>query len=115
MSFDNSFDADDLYRGSGEERNYYDDIVDIRELPDLNRQVEYSDRPGRKSTWRGTDMSEIPLSYIEREGRTALEETFGDDDDATPQSNTDDSQGSESKSSPSFRLYRTDMRENHWF
>ena len=119
MSFDNSFDPLDIYVGSGPELNYWDDIwYEGRDLPDRPRQ----DREERPTSFPSAMSENVDYEDSPPMNRSSLAETFGDSDDDTiyrvqPRVNgtTIHEATERAVTQAGFRLFRTDIRHNHWF
>lgn len=116
MSYDNSFDNQDIYFGAGPELNYYDDLeIDFwKEMPSRPPQ-ERGERPRKDfNRMQGVDYG-YPPEWIEMD---SLRETFGDqDNDDREQPRVNDESEAEviENQFTNFRLFRLDIRHNHWF
>lgn len=104
-----SYDPEDTDFLADERRDYFDDLELINERREPRRAEYNRARPDRTYRSEGIDAPDaVPLWWIEFRGRQALIETFSDSDD--------DSFGYEEELIyPTFKFFRTDIRNNHWF
>jgi len=118
-----SYDADDYRFRKEEERQFIEEIEYPRPERDRTREAYERDRPSRTYRDEGIDApDDVPLWFIEMRGRQRLQETFSDgdgdylgNDEIVNGIRPGNSSSSISDEGTMFNLFKTDIRNNHWF
>ena len=125
MSFDNSFDRQDLYFGSGPEFDYYDALeLELERAYHRERLMgereEFRRERVRENSARGYGVDEVEPAPLRLEsdgyGHGVQEQQVDlNDDDMSRLQEFDDEAEAAVSPGINFSFFRTDIRNNNWF